>query len=527
LKRKFTVSLPIVLMMTLCAGAAYAITISNISRGPTSRGGAPYEQQPAAAAVVPPAFAPPIPSGALDPNITDPLARTDETLVADASDANACAAVYPNGKMIRDRPNAGTRRPGSDTCSAVIEMRAMSGNSDIILATAVVAAGDALDCNISAFPSSGYTDDAGEIVFPADNEPTMTDVERVMNEEQKQNAALKIAAGAVVGGFGGNFVGASDTGAFLGTNKAKMQSSVIGALAGAGLMVASTYTGKVAGDTIMSTGVNAAMGGILGNTMAKGRALMIKDCTIDGFPTQCLYGVVQKYDKNIAGSRFYSLATGDVQLCTGNNNDQCELKKLIGYTVNGKYVDDWAANNFDTIRNNDTPKFCLEGKKMVRGSCGADVWVQAQGGGTPLSPVAAMIPKTNVKFGSSYTDWLKTNPDPQIYARLNNGENGRDLRADGYIGRDFYPTYEDAADGGIVDFNNRARTVGTLTGAGAGGALGGFSGYMGATKEVEERWVAAVTSYKDSLQKIYCGTGTRFLGYYNDVIIVPSQKKIQ
>jgi hypothetical protein len=62
---------------------------------------------------------------------------------------------------------------------------------------------------------------------------------------------------------------------------------------------------------------------------------------------------------------------------------------------------------------------------------------------------------------------------------------------------------------------------GTLTGAGVGAGMGAFAGYQGAQKDVEDHWVSAVREYKDSLQKIYCVTGNRFLSYYNDTIIIP------
>lgn len=544
---KSKVSLSVILACTLCCGAANAITISNASRG-----GAPsradaynqvammqqqaqYEQQQLQAAATTPdstvAAVAAMPVKISNPNVANSIARGDDTYGVNINDIDACSSIYPNGKMVWDRPNAGLRRTGGDTCAVQIEMRAISGNSDIVLATAVVAAGDTIDCNISAFPQNSYTDAAGEIVFPADKEPTMSDVERVMNEEQKQNAALKIAAGAVVGAVAGNFTGASDTGAALGTNKEKMQNTVIGALGAAGLMTASAYSGKVVGDTILSTGVNAAAGAAVGNMMATGTALLIKDCDVNG-STKCLYGVVQKYDSNTVGTRFYNLDTGKTVLCKEvADNSKCEQKNLIGFTINSKYPEDWASNNFYELRNNDTKKYCLNPKTNTMdsksGAC-ADTWVEATGGGTPLSPVAAMIPNTGMKFGKTASDfalWRAQNPRPLIYERKNDGTAGRDLRADGYNASNFYPTYQDASDGGIIDFNNAARTKGTLIGAGAGGAMGGLSGYMGATSDVEQRWVTAVTEYKDSLQKIYCGTGTRFLGSYNDVIIVPVVKK--
>ena len=85
----------------------------------------------------------------------------------------------------------------------------------------------------------------------------------------------------------------------------------------------------------------------------------------------------------------------------------------------------------------------------------------------------------------------------------------------------FSPVYQEAEDGAMIDLSNKARMKGTLTGAGVGAGMGAFAGYQGAQKDVEDRWVSAVREYKDSLQKIYCVTGNRFLSYYNDTIIIP------
>jgi len=87
---------------------------------------------------------------------------------------------------------------------------------------------------------------------------------------------------------------------------------------------------------------------------------------------------------------------------------------------------------------------------------------------------------------------------------------------------DFNPLRVDADDGSLIDFNNKARMKGTLTGAGVGAGLGALTGYQGAQNDVEQRWLSAVREYKDSLQKIYCATGKRFLGYYNDAVIIPN-----
>ena len=80
----------------------------------------------------------------------------------------------------------------------------------------------------------------------------------------------------------------------------------------------------------------------------------------------------------------------------------------------------------------------------------------------------------------------------------------------------------DADDGGVVDLSNKARMKGTLTGAGLGAGMGAFSGYQGAQDDIQQRWLSAVREYKDSLQKIYCATGTHFLAQYNDMAMIPA-----
>jgi hypothetical protein len=83
--------------------------------------------------------------------------------------------------------------------------------------------------------------------------------------------------------------------------------------------------------------------------------------------------------------------------------------------------------------------------------------------------------------------------------------------------------YVSAESGGVIDLDNKARMKGTLTGAGIGGAAGAFTAYQGTQSEIDERWVTAVRAYKDSLQKFYCGTGQRFLSFYNDMTVIPNQ----
>ena len=196
--------------------------------------------------------------------------KTGDTKAStDMDTLNKCAMIYPDGEFVWDVPTMGRGAGGKATCVAVIEMRkikAAGSQEYIAVARARVAAGDVVHCNISEFPQTSYLPEISDVEFPADNEPTREEVIQVMNEEQKGKAGLKIAAAALIGGLGGNLVGKSKPGedSLLGANDEKLKTTAIGAAAGAAIMAASTYSGKVAGDVILHTTVNAAAGGVVG-----------------------------------------------------------------------------------------------------------------------------------------------------------------------------------------------------------------------------------------------------------------------
>ena len=127
-------------------------------------------------------------------------------------------------------------------------------------------------------------------------------------------------------------------------------------------------------------------------------------------------------------------------------------------------------------------------------------------------------------FGKKEKDWTawkdKHENYQKIYTRDANG-NAKGEPLTSIKLSDIYPMYIDAEDGPIVDLGNKARLKTTLIGAGAGGALGAFTAYEGAQSDIDDRWVSAVREYKDSLQKFYCATGSRFLSYYNDPVFIP------
>lgn len=473
------------------------------------------------------------------------------------SELDTCSRIYPNGEFAWATPTVGRGRGGGATCVAVVELRStdpVSGGTERnpLLARAYLAAGDSFNCNISDFPEDSYTLDAGAIEFPADKEPTREDVVKVMNNEQKQNAGIKIAALAVAGALGGNIVGKNEVGeeGLFGTGRNKMQSTAIGALGGAALGAGSVYGGKVGGDVILSTGVNAAAGAVVGNMIATGdEVLRVEDCIVNGTRYKCLWGsLVSKKELNLSDpsaanykSAFYNWTEGRTLVCDGNpvNNlyQNCEDMNLISVVLAeypGQTIDAIADQRYEKITGNNSAQFHLEksttgGRDSIGIGGGNDIWAKISSAGTPDGrPQAAMIYGVQDKFfGLKRSDWPKIRGDAQSAQHLV-GRTGSgtvfDLSGE-YSINDFYPMYVSAEDGGIIDFSNKARMKGTLIGAGAGGAMGAFVGYQGAQSDIENRWVTAVTEYKDSLQKVYCVTGNRFLSYYNDVVVIPAMNQ--
>ena len=95
-----------------------------------------------------------------------------------------CSRIYPNGQFEWSRPTLGRGAGGATTCVAVVEMRAVQAGpngEDLVVARGNLAAGDFVNCNISAFPQATWLPDAGNVEFPADAEPTRDDVVAVMN----------------------------------------------------------------------------------------------------------------------------------------------------------------------------------------------------------------------------------------------------------------------------------------------------------------------------------------------------------
>ena len=502
-----------------------------------------------------------------NPELAEKIRSGDADAPVTVTQLERCSMIYPNGQFEWAGPTIGRGVGGASTCTAVIEMRAYQAGpdgKDLVVARANLSAGESIRCNIEDFPAATWLEEAGKIEFPADNEPTMEDVIEVMNQEQKQDAGLKIAAGAVLFGVAGNMIGKNEPGktGLLGGGEDKLKTTAIGALGGAALMVGHTQTGKIAGDTILSAGVNATAGAVVGNMVAAGDAVLrIEDCIINGDKKSCIWGYVAK-GKEFSGTdddgkpqaAFYNIG-GDEEtiVCkkVGEVYQNCEFRELISIELEGQSavkndkgyaasLEDLAAKNYQELKgqryelkidnNNNKGRYLESVSPEARTST---TYVKIASAKTSDKKEPALIAGVKDKaFGYKKSDWTDVkkdtsywNPD-NLYLRNDNNEAYKTKTMD-YSLNDFYPMYRNAQDGNLIDFGNKARLKSTLTGAGIGGAMGAFSGYQGAKKDVEERWVTAVREYKDSLSKVYCGTGARFLSQYNDIVTIPAMSSAE
>ena len=474
------------------------------------------------------------------------IARGDATSVTYGQLVN-CGAIYPNGDFAWDTPTAGTKSASGSQCVSVVEMRGYQmgeNGSDLVLARINLAAGDSIRCNISDWPEYSYLPSAGTVTFPNDAEPTVKDVIAVMDQEQKQHAGLKIAAGTLIAAVAGNVVGENAVGqdSLLGTNKEKLTSTAIGGLTGAAIMAGNAYFGKVAGDMILSAGVNAAAGGLIGNMAASGDSVMrIENCKYEDKDQKCLWGAVIKSGGYIssADGYYYNTLSENVYKCTA---EKCEVFK--------KEVANIIPCGYETEQTNKDVNGELYNMQKIANSGYANIktfyeltsnnelkpsgrWTESDNeklinicSGTIVDSTtpAVMVGVTDRAFGWKKKDWGRFQKEHQNAKIMGRGAYGQPvaLSADTAISPDnFYPMYVDAEDGGLIDLGNKARLKGTLIGAGAGGAMGAFTAYQGAQDDIQQRWVSAVREYKDSLQKVYCATGKRFLTHYNDLVLIP------
>lgn len=248
------------------------------------------------------------------------------------ADLESCSMIYPNGIFKWAIPTSGSPMNRDQQCVAVVELRDV--NTNAVLATTTLAAGEIMQCNIDMFPESGWMSELETVELPADLPPTLKDVEKVMNEEQKQNAGLKIAAAVIVSGVAGNMLAPKSAGdnKLLGTNKSQLTSTAIGAVSGGGIMAASVYSGKVVGDTIKSTAVNAATGAIIGNMKAgqssAESALSVVKCKPEGSAQEmdCIPGNIRR----VSDADKYTYTQQ-------NENGEIEAPKEV-YLINEKRV---------------------------------------------------------------------------------------------------------------------------------------------------------------------------------------------
>lgn len=488
---------------------------------------------------------------------------------------NKCSMIYPTGEFMWSKPMAGRGAGGANTCVAVVELRASQAGpngEDLVVARTNLAAGDSMNCNISDFPEHSWLPEAARVEFPSDTEPTREDVIAVMNEEQKQHAGLKILAGGLVAAVAGNAMGENDVGkdGIFGTSKSKLKSTAIGALGGAGLMAASSFGGKVGGDMIMSAGVNAAAGALVGNMSGKGDSVLrIEKCTVDGQETTCAYALLSKVGEAIKADRVSGSVyvnqenSGLFLVCTGEENTadfKCVpenglLKpELEDYECgDGKKCsfEEAAEEKFTHIESK--YKFCYSKDDVEKvdpengGGCGdakasgvryPGPWIELKSANRREHGKPVMLVGVEDKaFGwkiKDFKDALKSGvyDGNKIVGR---NANGAVVELDG--GYENYDTYGDvkkdnqvnfqlvsldAEDGSLIDINNKARMKSTLVGAGAGAGLGAFTAYQGAQSEIEERLYTAQREYKDSLNMFYCITGNRLLSMYNEVFAIPA-----
>ena len=490
-----------------------------------------------------------------------PVMVSDEKLAASILDntstdvtmshLESCAMIYPNGVFKWDVPESGVRRNPNSQCVAVVELR--DANSNAVLATTTIAAGDTMKCNVDSFPEKGLSYDLkyGKIEVPADAAPTIKEVEAVMNEEQKQNAGFKIAAGAIIAGVAGNMLApkqAGDTKLF-GTGKTQIIDTAVGAAAGAGIMAASTYSGKVAGDTIKSTAVNAASGMVVGNMMAGmsggDSVISTTKCQTDTGEKDCVIGTCSTIDaeQNITNgqkdNKYYFV-----------KKDNCKEVVECSAQIDGEYIQCSPVPASQFVRINVAAgKLCTDMKDTDYYSLNTSTFgrnpedvtrlieytatSQQKGEYVPIYSASVASARQHayavVRLGAKplgYTlkEWpkLAANGATEYYYRNSDGSVGHKIAENQC---DFEPATRDAEDGALVDISNQARAKGTLIGTAAGGAMGGFAAYQGAQTEITERWTAAVREYEDSLSNFICITGGRYLAKYNDYLEIPELKK--
>ncbi len=496
-----------------------------------------YLDAQAAAAVQPASATVDLPVAVEDEKLA--RAITENKSDTKISDLERCSMIYPNGVFKWGIPQSGIRKNQKPQCIAVVNL--VDAETKSILATTTVAAGDAMRCNIDMFPEEGYEVALSNVELPADEPPTMKDAEKALNKEQKHNAGIKIAAAALIGGLAGNMLGPKkkDDDKLLGTGKMQLLTTAAGAAGAAGLMAASSYSGKVAGDTIKSTAASATAGMLAGN-MAAG--LMSSESVLG--TTKCTVKVGDKSEEMdcVPGRAYKATDTETVYMTKGGttvytcnkNNDQfsCTSYDFIDLTINGKSIEkitDWDSIDGAICKETDggstySASTCTEEnvEKLFKGQGKkySEDWAA-------YAVFKKDLPTKPLGYKVGDFDKLKKNPGVIYYERKSDNTVGNKLNQS----VSFEPAARNAQDGSIIDLNNEARAKATMLGTAAGGALGGFSGYQGAQAEIVDRWTTAMREYDEYLLKFYCATGTRYLNKYNeyfeiaDMSVVPETEQ--
>ena len=520
-----------------------------------------------------------------DSNLADAIANNTSTTTVD--DLEKCSMTLIGGNFKWGVPESGRLRNGEPRCLVVVDLR--EADSQEILATTTLAVGDTMDCNIDSFPRSGWRTSVSrerEIELPADNPPTMEDVIAVMNQEQKQHAGVKIAAGALIAGVAGNLLGpkAANDKKTLGVGKSRLISTAVGATAGAGIMAASTYSGKVAGDTIKSTAVNAASGMVVGNMMAgassgdsvvaitkcsvgEGAAATERDCVIGKIESigNSVYGTSQpssdvcfyiinkarsvrqcskqykckngtcknsceeecSKDDNTLVCKPVSISLLQIELAGANNKSNRSFDNVFKKdgTVNNSSYEDLERYVPDKESSDVQNAFKDAGNDTTNNEMFFKI-IDAKMGTGKKSAYAVFESGTAPKkmFGYKISEWDELAKSGVTYWNRNSDGSVGDKIEFKSESQVFTPSSRDADDGELVDLNNQARLKATLVGAGTGGALGGLSGYEGAKSEVQERYAEELRNYEESLSKFMCSSGNKYLSRYNDPVLVEENK---
>ena len=476
------------------------------------------------------------------------LAEEIKTNKADTtvSELERCSMIYPTGVFKWGVPQSGSKKGGKPQCVAVVNL--IHEDTKQILATTTIAAGDSMKCNIGMFPSSGYSAELNNIEIPEDEPPTMKKVEAQLNKEQKENAGIKIVAATLIGGLAGNMLGPKEKGdeKLLGAGKAQLGTTALGAGLAAGLMAASSYSGKVAGDTIKSTAVNATAGMLAGNMaaglMSSDSVLATTTCKISeggkSVEKDCIPGrahIGSAVDKEAVKQLYVTKdSSHTVYKCTKTSNTiTCDSDGgYIDIYVNNILIDKMNDVNWDAAESLCRDKEDLSKYHTDVSNCDSDETkrvkiykVSAAKKSTTSYAAYAVFDKIPHKiFGYKVSDFennlIKRNP--KYYKRKSDNSVGELLDNNDVKQLTFKPSTRSAQDGSVIDLYNESRAKGTMIGAGAGGALGGFSGYQGAQAELTERYLTALRVYDDYVGKFYCATGERFLELYNNFFEIPS-----